>query len=155
MKKEQKITNKKPNVLFDTLNALFNNKEYINNLTKETMKQNLFMINRRLAIKFPLQAQIFNNKNVNSCDVIKFWSDYLYNGKFAPKWIYTPGAAKSQAKEDSKNAISFSLKRAFCKYYNLSIKDVDAALKFFPNEMIIEIKNFDILNKQLKNEEIN
>ena len=62
MKKE---TPKKPNVLFDTLSALFNNKDYINNLTKETMKQNLFMINRRLAIKYPLQAQIFNNKYVN------------------------------------------------------------------------------------------
>ena len=29
---------KKPNILFDTLNALFTNKEYINDLTKETIK---------------------------------------------------------------------------------------------------------------------
>lgn len=150
MKKE---TPKKPNVLFDTLSALFNNKDYINNLTKESMKQNLFMINRRLAIKYPLQAQIFNNKYVNACDVIKFWSDYLYNGKFAPRWIYTPGASKSQAAKDSKNPISLSLKKAFCKHYDISIKDVDAALKFFTKEITAEIKDFETLNKQLKNEE--
>ena len=93
---------KKPNILFDTLNALFTNKEYINNLTKETIRQNIFMINRRIAIKYPLQVQVFNNSKVNPVDVLYFWSDYLYNGKFPPRWIYTAGATKSKAKKDDK-----------------------------------------------------
>ena len=77
---------KKPNILFDTLNALFTNKEYINDLTKETIKQNIFMINRRIAIKFPLQAQVFNNSKTNAVDVLKFWSDFLYTGQRPPGW---------------------------------------------------------------------
>ena len=75
---------KKPNILFDTLNALFTNKEYINDLTKETIKQNIFMINRRIAIKFPLQAQVFNNSKTNAVDVLKSWSDFLYTGQRPP-----------------------------------------------------------------------
>ena len=93
---------KKPNILFDTLNALFTNKEYINDLTKETIKQNIFMINRRIAIKFPLQAQVFNNSKTNAVDVLKFWSDFLYTGQRPPGWIYTAGAVKSQSKKDAK-----------------------------------------------------
>ena len=40
------------NTLFELLNALFTNKEYVDSLTDESMKQNLFMVNRRLAIYY-------------------------------------------------------------------------------------------------------
>ena len=141
---------KKPNILFDTLNALFTNKEYINDLTKETIKQNIFMINRRIAIKFPLQAQVFNNSKTNAVDVLKFWSDFLYTGQRPPGWIYTAGAVKSQAKKDTKKEISNSLIKQYCNYYHCSVKDVESALKFYPEEMIAEIKDFETFNKQLK-----
>ena len=139
---------KKPNVLFDTLAALFNNKEYINGLTKESIKQNSFMINRRLAIMYPLQAQVFNNSKVNPVDVLHFWSDYLYNGKFPPRWIYTAGAAKSQAKKDDKKEITTAQIKAFCNRYGYSMKDINSALKFFPVEIIEEIKEFNKIAKQ-------
>ena len=141
---------KKPNILFDTLNALFTNKEYINDLTKEAIKQNIFMINRRIAIKFPLQAQVFNNSKTNAVDVLKFWSDFLYTGQRPPGWIYTGGAVKSQAKKDAKKEISNSLIKQYCNYYHCSIKDVEFALKFYPEEMVAEIKDFETFNKQLK-----
>ena len=139
---------KKPNVLFDTLAALFNNKEYINGLTKESIKQNSFMMNRRLAIMYPLQAQVFNNSKVNPVDVLYFWSDYLYNGKFPPRWIYTAGAAKSQAKNDNKKEITTAQIKAFCNRYGYSMKDIDSALKFFPKEMVEEIKEYNKIAKQ-------
>ena len=139
---------KKPNVLFDALAALFNNKEYINGLTKESIKQNSFTINRRLAIMYPLQAQVFNNSKVNPVDVLHFWSDYLYNGKFPPRWIYTAGAAKSQAKNDNKKEITTAQIKAFCNRYGYSMKDIDSALKFFPAEMVEEIKEFNKIAKQ-------
>lgn len=139
---------KKPNVLFDTLAALFNNKEYINGLTKESIKQNSFMINRRLAIMYPLQAQVFNNSKVNPVDVLHFWSDYLYNGKFPPRWIYTAGAAKSQEKKDNKKEITTAQIKAFCNRYGYSMKDIDSALKFFPSEIVEEIKEFNKIAKE-------
>jgi len=147
------MADKKPNILFETLNALFSNKEYINNLTKESIKQNIFMINRRIAIKYPLQAQVFNNNKINSYDVLKFWSDFLYTGQRPPGWIYTAGAVKSQAKKDSKKEISASLIKQYCNYYNYSLKDIEACMKFYPEETIKEIKDFEIFNKQLKSYE--
>lgn len=141
---------KKPNILFDTLNALFSNKEYISGLTKESIKQNIFMINRRIAIKFPLQAQVFNNNKVNPVDVLKFWSDFLYTGSRPPGWIYTAGAVKSQAKKDAKKEISTVLLKQYCNRYHISMKDMEAALKFFPEETIAEVKDFETFNKQLK-----
>ncbi len=141
---------KKPNILFDTLNALFSNKEYISSLTKESIKQNIFMINRRIAIKFPLQAQVFNNNKVNPVDVLKFWSDFLYTGSRPPGWIYTAGAVKSQAKKDAKKEISTALLKQYCSRYHISMKDMETALKFFPEETIAEVKDFETFNKQLK-----
>lgn len=146
---------KKPNILFDTLNALFTNKDYINNLTVESIRQNIFMINRRLAINYPLQVQVFNNSKVNAVDELKFWSDFLYNSDRPPKWIYTAGAAKSQAKKESKNNISSSLIKEYCNYYNLSIKDVQSALRFYREEAEKDIFEFEKLRKELKSYEEN
>ena len=106
------------------------------------------MINRRLAIMYPLQAQVFNNSKVNPVDVLHFWSDYLYNGKFPPRWIYTAGAAKSQAKKDDKKEITAAQIKAFCNRYGYSMKDINSALKFFPAEIIEEIKEFNKIAKQ-------
>ena len=108
------------------------------------------MINRRIAIKFPLQAQVFNNSKTNAVDVLKFWSDFLYTGQRPPGWIYTAGAVKSQSKKDAKKEISNSLIKQYCNYYHCSVKDVESALKFYPEEMIAEIKDFETFNKQLK-----
>ncbi len=149
------MAEKKPNVLFDTLAALFNNKEYIHNLTTEQIKQNSFIINRRLAIQYPLQAQVFNIPKINTVDVLYFWSEYLYNGKYPPRWIYTAGAAKSQAKKDAKKEISSSTIRDYCKHNKMSLKDFEYAMKFFAEECINELKDFEQYNKLMKNEEYN
>lgn len=149
------MVEKKSNILFDTLNALFTNKDYINDLTAESIRQNIFMINRRLAINYPLQVQVFNNSKVNPVDELKFWSDFLYNSSRPPKWIYTAGAAKSQAKKESKNNISASLVKEYCKHYNISLKDVQSALKFYREETENDIFEFEKLRKELKSYETN
>ena len=145
------------NILFELLNALFTNKEYIESLTDESMKQNLFMVNRRLAIYYPMQAQVFNSNKVNASDVIKFWSSYLYkpNSKKPPYWLYTAGANKSKATKESKKEISNTTIKDFCKYYNLSRKDVDTALQFFNEDMTAEIKDFETFYYKLIKENLN
>lgn len=144
---------KKPNPLFDLLNALFTDKAYIESLTYETCKQNMFMVNRRLAIQYPLQAQVFNNSQINPRDTIKFWSNFLYTGGYAPRWIYTAGAAKSKAATESKKQITDAMIKRFCNYYKKSIKDVQDALRFFPEQMTAEILDFEQLYKQMSSDE--
>lgn len=146
------MAEQKKNILFEILNALFVNKEYIESLTNETMNQNLFMVNRRLAIYYPLQAQHFNCNKVNPTDVIKYWSTFLYNPKLKkpPYWIYTSGANKSKIEKENKQQISNTIIKEFCKHYNLSQKDVNAALYFFNEDMTAELKDFESFFKLLK-----
>lgn len=144
---------KKPNPLFDLLNALFTDKNYIQNLTYETCKQNMFMVNRRLAIQYPLQAQVFNNSHINPKDTIKFWSNFLYTGRYAPRWIYTAGAAKSKATTEAKKVVTDAMVKRFCNYYKYSMKDVYDALKFFPEQMTAEILDFEQIFKQMNSNE--
>ena len=146
---EKKKTDKekKPNPLFDLINALFTNKEYVNNITMETAKQSLFMVLRRLAIQYPIQANVFNDNKVNALDTIKFWSDYLYCG-YAPKWVYTSGATKSKA---DKSVLSTADIKLYKQHYGINDKDFDAAMRFYPNELIEEIKEINTFYKNINN----
>lgn len=132
------------NYLFDILTALFNNKDYINNLTKESINQNIFMINRRLAINYPLQVQAFNNTNINYCDEIYFWRDFLYSGnKKIPYWMYAKGSIKAKEKKESINKISNNLINTYCNFYKISKKDFVSAFNIFNKDLIQEIKQFE------------
>jgi len=132
-KKEKK--EKKTNALFDLINALFTNREYVYNITQETAKQSLFMVLRRIAIKYPVEANVFNDNKVNALDVIKFWSDYLYSG-YAPRWVYASGANKSKA---SKSKISQEDIKTYKRHYGINDKDFDDCMRFFPDDTIKEI----------------
>jgi len=137
------MADKKDNSLFDILGALFNNKDYINNLPDQAMNSNYFMINRRLAINYPLQAQVFNHNKINPKDVIKFWSDYLYTGGRCPGWIYTPGAAKSKAKNESKHKITNAQIEKYAITKGINKKSIETAIELFGDKMIDEILEYE------------
>ena len=136
---------KKANPLLELINALFTNKEYVNNITYETAKQSIFMVLRRIAIKYPIEANVFNDNKVNALDTIKFWSDYLYCG-YPPKWIYTSGANKSK---QLKSKIEPADIKLYKKHYNITDKDFNDAMRFFPDDVILEIKEVKEFYKQL------
>lgn len=138
------MAEKKKNILFDIINAIFMDRNFVETQTDETLRQNSFMINRRMSIQYPLQAQIFNNAKVNTPDMVKFWSLYLFNGKFPPKWVYTAGATKSQEKKTSANAdIPTVVKRAYCDKHFISMNDLDFAKELFPGDYIQDMKDFE------------
>lgn len=141
------MAEKKDNTLFAIVDALFTSKEYINNITKETAKQNLFMVLRRLAIKYPLQANAFNDSKVNPMDVIRYWSDYLYTGGRAPGWIYTSG---TKAKEKKHKRFSTSDIKEYKKYYNINNKDFEDCMRFFPEETEKDIEDLLKFFKETK-----
>lgn len=133
--------------LFTIFGALFNNKEYISNLTPESLRQNCFMINRRVAIKYPLQAQVMNNTKINPIDVVKFWGDFLYTGGRVPGWAYTKGAAKSVEEKSKKEKLTPALIKFYCLLKNISQKDFEGVIRFFPEEAYNEIKDLEQLYK--------
>lgn len=138
------------NVLNNIINAIFKDRSYLESITYETAKQNIFMVNRRMAIKYPDKAQLFNNSKINPLDTIKFWGDYL-GGTYA-QWIYTPGASKSKANA-AKGKVGETLKKKYVNRYGVTLKDIDAWFKFFPEEAAAEFKAFEKFLKDTEKQE--
>jgi hypothetical protein len=137
---------KKSNPLFELINAIFSSREYVYNITPETANQSLFMVLRRLAIKYPVEANVFNDSKVNAIDVIRFWSDYLYCG-YPPKWIYTSVTSK---KTKSKDEITKEDIKLYKSHFNITDKQYDDAMRFYPKELIDEVKELRDYFKKLK-----
>lgn len=145
MERKNKSNNKKEQpMFFQIVNAFFTNRDFIYNMTTETAKQNLFMVLRRLAIKYPEQANVFNYSKVNALDTMKFWVDYLYGGS-NNSWIYTAGGAK--LKEKKKLDISKEDIGMYKDRYDLSNRDFEDYMKFFPEYITSEVKNYADLFK--------
>ena len=66
---------KKPKAIgpFDIIKLMFTDKESFDNLSDYMLSKHFFMINRIMAIQFPLQAQCFNKLNINEAQVIRSW----------------------------------------------------------------------------------
>lgn len=144
--KPEVVKENKPNILFNITGALFKDKEYIYSLTRESCNQTLFMVLRRLAINYPLQAQLFNIGKCNAMDTIRFWGDYLYNGSYVPKWMMVSGKKSENAKKRKGDLTKEEIKN-YKEYYDIGDKDFDAAMRFFPEDTIKEVQE---LNRYLK-----
>lgn len=143
----------KKNILFDIINALFINRDIVSNITYESAKQNIFMINRRMAIKYPMQAQVFNFAGLNPKDVIMSWSDFVFCGN-VPKWIYTAGASKAKSSSNKEMIKQDSVIRKYMAYYGIGRREMNSYIKLFPAETEEELKAFVKFQKELdKNEE--
>lgn len=144
---EGEIKEKKSNPLFEIIDAIFRNKGYIMSMTEQQANQNVFMVLRRMAINYPIQANVFNNGKINALDVIKFWSDYLYCGT-VPRWAYTSGASKQKksVKEDiTKNDI-----REYIEFYGIEKKEFEFAMRIYTDETVNDVKEFKEYMKKIK-----
>ena len=139
---------KKPFELFTIMDALFQDKSKIWDLTDETCRQYLFMVLRRIAIKYPLQANHFNDGKSNATDVIRFWSDYLHTGTMSPRWTKTSGSKKeAKSKSNSADLTKDELK-LYKKHYNITDSMFDDMMRFFPDDTANEMKEFKKYLKQ-------
>lgn len=141
------MEDKKTNPIFELINAIFASKEYVYEITAETARQSLFMVLRRLAIKYPVEMNVFNYSNVNALDTIRFLSDYLFCGS-VPKWVRT--SVKS-SKKKSKDDITKQDINLYKRVYDVTDSQFEDAMKFFPDELIAEVKDNRDFYKKLNN----
>ena len=143
---------KKPKAIspFDIIKMMFTDVNSFNNLSNLILAKNFFMINRILSIMFPMQAQCFNNIDINQAEVIRAWQKFVTTkmgyGR-VPGFVYTKGAKAAQELTKS-NDISKEDKELYCKHYQISLKDFDDMLYFAHDCVIEHFNNFVKINSQ-------
>lgn len=136
---------------FDIIKYMFTDDEAFNKLTKLQLERNYFIINRIFSIKYPLQAQVFNQNGINQSEVLKIWKDFLNKVEGSgrvPGFCFTKGSKRSSEEAaSSKKKLTRARIVEYAKHYNLSLKDLDDVYEFFPNEFEVEVNRFEKMMK--------
>lgn len=134
---------------YDIIQMMFTNADGFNKLTDIILDKNFFIINRACAIKYPLQAALFNKLQINTAGVIKSWRNFLTNKEGygrVPYFVYTKGAKKStEAKVKKTDNIDKETKKEYCKRYHITLKDYEMLNSFFNEELISDVKRYEKL----------
>ena len=65
--------------LFELTKAMFESPAKYAEATKGDKRKNFFMIQRRMAINFPIQAQLLQHIRINMEAAVDWWQRYLRN----------------------------------------------------------------------------
>lgn len=148
---EEVVIKQKETSPFDIIKYMFTDDEAFNKLTKLQLERNYFIINRIFSIKYPLQAQVFNQNGISQSEVMKIWKDFLnkIEGKGrVPGFCFTKGSKKSSEETTaSKKKLSKPRIIEYAKHYNIALKDLDDIYEFFPIEFESEVDRFEKMLK--------
>lgn len=134
---------------FDFIKVVFTNNNDYAAITPGEKRKHYFLLQRRFAIQFPMQANALQHLKVNQSAVMDFWHTFLTKQyKYMPSWIYTKGVKKSVEVKEKKLTVSNDLIKEYCKHVKCDPKSVRDALEFYPNDMIAELKQFELILKQ-------
>jgi hypothetical protein len=135
--------------LFDFIKVVFTNPSEYSSITLGEKRKHYFMCQRRFAINFPMQANALQHLKINQAAVIDFWQVFLRKQyKYVPGWMYTKGVKKAQQVKEKQLTVSNELIKEYCKYFKVDPKSIRDALEFYPQDMIKELKEFEIILKQ-------
>ena len=135
--------------LFEFIKVIFTSPGDYNSVTPGEKRKHYFMCQRRFAINFPMQANALQHLKINQSAVIDFWHVFLRKQyKFVPNWMYVKGVKKAQEVKEKKINVSNEVIKQYCKFMKVDPKSVRDAIEFYPESMIKELKEFEIILKQ-------
>jgi hypothetical protein len=137
--------------LFELTKAMFESPAIYADATRGDKRKNFFMIQRRMAINFPVQANMLQHVKINMEATIDFWQRFLRKRYTkTPFWMFITGVKKAKEEKEKKINLSSELISQYCRFYGKDPKSIRDALRFYPEQMIKEIKGFDKIQKELK-----
>lgn len=133
--------------LFGFIKTMTGNPKEFNKTKLHERGKHFFMINRLMSISFPVQASYFNHIKINGGQVVSFWQQLL-SSKYTttPKWMWV-STRKEKEKKKALQPVSDSLIKEYCEKYQISQREVNDALKMFPEEMRNELLQFEQLTQ--------
>jgi len=137
--------------LFELTKAMFESPGTYADATKGDKRKNFFMIQRRMAINFPVQAHLLQHIRINMEASIDWWQRFLRKQyQKTPFWMFQQGVKKNQEKEEKKTKISGETISEYCRFYQKDPKQIKDAIKFYPEEMAKEMNDFTKMMKEFK-----
>jgi len=132
--------------LFDYMKVLFGSDAEWNKLTSYDKSKNVFMTNRFMSIKWPIQANLFNKLKTDPIGTNESWR--LITSKFnrVPGFIYTKvrsAPKNSEWKPDPKYV------EVYMKLNEIGEREFKEALQYNPSQVKIAI---DKIQKQMGND---
>lgn len=131
---------------FDIINMMFNNPAAFDALSDHVLEENYFMINRRFAIKYPMQAAQFSRMGINTAYVVRMWPVFVKRVEQCygvPKFLY---AKTTDKKNDSQrvgiDAFDEDIINDYMIRYKLSRKDFEDMLFFFNDATVADVERF-------------
>jgi hypothetical protein len=121
--------------LFDIIKNIFstNNKTW-DQVGRIDKSRNFFMINRIMAIQFPVQANQFNRMRIVPGPVVDWWRSTL-SGRYSkpPNWIYTK-TKKISSEDKIKETKNFDQVEIFIREkYSVSKRELSDIKNFYPD----------------------
>jgi len=136
--------------LFEFTKIIFESPSEYADITPGEKRKQYFMVNRRFAIQFPMQANALQHLKINQSAVVDFWQKFMrqtYNR--TPGWMYTKGIKKAKEVKERKTNISESLITEYARRMEMDRKSVVDALNFYPDLMQKELKQFEkVINQK-------
>lgn len=135
--------------LFEFTKIIFEKPGEYQDITPGEKRKQYFMVNRRFAIQFPMQANALQHLKINQSGVVDFWQHFMRKQyQRTPGWMFTKGVKKAKESKESKIKVSEKLIDAYCKKMVIEKKSVMEALEFYPDLMVKEIKEFEKMINQ-------
>ena len=123
--------------LFTLVKHIFSNKpDDWDKISRNDKAKNFFMVNRFMAIQFPVQAQYVNRNGIDGASIVDMWK--IVGSKFTkvPGWIFTKTKnSASNKKAESTKEYPKHLVDLYLSVNKIGMDDYKLLLKNHPNEM--------------------
>lgn len=124
---------------------IFKKQSEYKRLSNEDKEKFFFIINRKLARKFPIHAQFFNKKNIDKSNALDIW--YYFFVKKGTNGIPTWYWGNKKKKEKENELIKKDDILLLCNFYNLKENDINFLIKYYPEYILEETKKIKKFNK--------
>ena len=136
--------------LFEFTKIIFEYPGKWQDITPGEKRKQYFMVNRRFAIQFPMQANALQHLKINQAGVVDFWQQFMRKTyQRTPGWMYTKGIKKAKQEKEKKINVSDKIIHEYAKRMGMDLKSVYDALEFYPDLMVKELKQFEkVINQK-------
>ena len=130
--------------LFDFIKILFTKPADYKKIKQHNKKRHHFMINRFFAIKYPENAQMFNQNGINGAQVVEAWSLVARRFTSVPTWIYTKTKkVKSAPTKKNQYIPTDAAVEVYMHRYDIGKREFEEMKKFAPTALQNELQSID------------